>query len=458
MRSFTVLLALACFASVETRAQGDLAAPRETPASPKNVLIIVADDLGWADVGYHNPEMRTPRLDALSARGLRFDRHYVTPQCTPTRVALLTGRHPSRFGVHATVANDARALPPGTPTLASVLANAGWHTGQVGKWHLGSDFPSGPLHHGFAYAYGSLTGAIGMYDHGTLKDGRRVDTWHRNHVRLDEEGHATDLTADDAIRFVQRASPSQPWFLYVAFNAPHAPLVEREERWFTQNAHIADPHRRLFAAAVSHLDDAIGRIVDALERSGQADRTLILFLSDNGGLRRHPGDRYPAPDPALPEGFSQNTPLRGWKTQVYEGGIRVPAFLVAPGRIAPGSSRALLHVVDWLPTLTRLAGAQPGTPVPPTDGIDVSTALLTGTDLPERPLYWRWQPSADRMRTALRLGPWKALQPDTGAPWELYDLDADPAETSDLAGNRPDILATLKAAWERERRLDADPP
>jgi arylsulfatase A-like enzyme len=421
---------------------------RAAPPRP-NVLVCVADDLGWADVGYHGSEIRTPVIDRLVQSGVELDCHYVMPMCTPTRVALLTGRYPSRFGNHCTQAANSQALPFGTPTLAALLQQADYETAIVGKWHLGSLPAWGPNHFGFDYSFGSLAGAVAPYDHRyQLNRPEYIRTFHRNLEFIDEPGHITDLTASEAIQWLRRERV-QPFFLYVPFHAPHVPLVEAPQ-WLARNAHIESDDRRLFAAAVSHMDDALGQIVAAIEDAGQRENTLILFFSDNGGLLNHEGGEYPPPDPPL-TGISSNAPWRGYKTELYEGGIRVPAFVSWPGQLPPRKVEAPLHAVDWLPTIARLVGATVGLPAE-MDGRDI-WPLLTGVDPnpPPRTLYWVTK--EDRKWLALRHGRWKIVR-CRDQPWQLFDLQQDPGETQDLASRHPGRLQRLLAMYEREIAKD----
>lgn len=420
-----------------------LSAQQEAAQRP-NIVILVADDLGWGDVGWHNDEIRTPRLDALVREGIELDWHYVQPQCTPTRVALMTGRYPSRFGDHCTTASNNRALPFGTPTLASVLREQGYATGLFGKWHLGSKPEWGPNHFGFDTSYGSLAGAIGMYDHRYRLGSPYVRTWHRDHEFLEETGHATDLVTNAAIAWM-KAQGDQPFFLYVPFHAVHVPLVE-EQRWILQNAHIENADRRLFAAAVSHLDHAVGRIIDAVEELGATENTLVVFVSDNGGLRSHGGNAYPPPDTKLST-VSSNLPLRGWKTDVFEGGIRVPAFVRWPSKLAPGRSDVVLHAVDWMPTIRGLLGLSA---LPDRDGVDV-WAQLQGAPAP-RQLYWKWG-----RKLALRDGRWKLLRNGGKGKFALFDLEADPGEKNNLADSDPEQLARMLDLLKAQVQSDARP-
>jgi arylsulfatase A-like enzyme len=429
-----------------------LLAAAAAPATDKpNIVFIVADDLGWNDVGYHNPDIRTPNIDRLVRSGVDLDVHYVQPQCTPTRVALLTGRYPSRFGSHCTQAANSKALPDGTRTLASLLRALGYDTALVGKWHLGSKPEWGPNHFGFNYSYGCLAGASGVYDHRyRLTEPEFTQTWHRNEKFIDDPGHTTDLEAREAVAWIEKKR-SGPFFLYLPFQAVHVPLVE-EDKWLELNAHIRHHDRRLFAASVSHLDSAIGRVVDALERTGQRKNTLIIFTSDNGGLWHHRGDTYPPPDPKLDD-FSSNEPLRGQKAETYEGGMRVPAFVNWPGHLEPGKVTAPMHAVDWLPSIMALVGAEPDASLE-LDGRNVWPVVSGGkASSEERTFYWVW--GAKRARVALRHGPWKMVRPAPKAPLELYNLAADPYEKVDLAAEMPDKLAELKKIFESEKAKDA---
>lgn len=421
-------------------------------ASLPNILVIVSDDQGWNDVGYHNEEIRTPNIDELVRTGVELNCHYVMPQCTPTRVALMTGRYPSRFGLAACVANNERVYPIGTLTMASLLKSRGYATGMSGKWHMGSYVDHGPGQFGFDHSHGSLTGAVGMYDHRYRIDSPFGRTWHRNHEFIEEVGHVTDLTAKEVVTWINEKKDGGPWFFYVPFHAVHTPLVEGDPRWTQMNNHIEDVERRLYAAAVSHMDDAVGRIVKALDQTGQRKNTVIIFTSDNGAQVNHGGNAYPPPDPKLTN-FSSNEPLRGKKTEVYEGGMRVPAFINWPGTLKPDKVDAPLHVVDWMPTLAGLVGYE-ADDSPGWDGRDI-WPIITGkqSDPPIRTLYWVW--GARRNREALRHGDWKILR-NGGKVWEMFNLAEDPLEKSDLRESRPRKFDELFAMYEAERAGDKE--
>lgn len=459
----------------------------DAPAGKKpNVIVILSDDQGWADIGYNNPKVYSPHLDRLAAGGATFTRHYVMPQCTSTRVALMTGRYPGRFGPQAQQANNAPAFPLGTPTLASLFKEAGYETFLCGKWHLGSTPEHGPRKFGFDHSYGSLAGAVGMYDHRYSK-GPYEQTWHRDDrlVGGAENGvHATDLVAREAVRIIE-APRDRPFFLYLAFHAVHTPLDERgpftdqptrpdpdrpgrwrnEDRipWFNDPAGLIqqepDPEKRLLLAAVHHLDHAVGEVVAALERSGQRERTLILFSSDNGPQGSWGGNAYP--DDLKLTDFNQPLPVRGKKCDVWEGGIHVPGFAHWPGRIAPGKIADPVHIVDWFPTLAGVIGAAPAAPAP-RDGRDLGDLLFAqGATTGPRELYWTWNQRTNRW--ALRHGDWKIVkygadEPRAPGAWQLFNLRDDPREQTNVAARHADLVADLHRRFLAQRAKDRKKP
>jgi arylsulfatase A-like enzyme len=318
---------------------------------------------------------------------------------------------------------------------------------------MGSKLEWGPNHYGFDSSYGSLAGAIGMYDHRYRLDSPFARTWHRDHEYIEETGHATDLVTAEAVRVIEQQGAA-PLLLYVPFQAVHTPLTE-EPRWLDLNRHHENTDRMLYAAAVTHMDHCVGKIVEALEEAGKINHTLLVFLSDNGAQVNHSGNGYPPPDPSLKQ-FSSNKPLRGKKTEVYEGGIRVPAFAYAPGLLEPGVCEAPLHAVDWLPTLAALAGATDALPGS-IDGTNVWPAVEGDREacgeLAARQLYWVW---GDRRRVALRSGDWKLLRNDNNGAWQLFNLAEDPYETNDLAERRPDRVEAMLAQLSDQGRQDSN--
>lgn len=416
------------------------------PDDPPNILLIVSDNQGWKDIGYHGSDIRTPHLDRLAAEGVRLEQYYVYPLCSPTRAALMSGRAPSRFGILGAIGRRSRqALPPDTRTIADVLRAQQYATALVGKWHLGLRPEVGPRQYGFDFSYGFLHGQIDKYTH-RYKNGDR--TWHRNDQFIDEEGHATDLIADEAVRQIRTARDG-PFLLYVAFAAPHTPLQEND-RWVKPYHDIIEhPSRRLYAASITHMDAAVGRLVEALEDTGQRHNTLIAFFSDNGAVERLGRSRdYQGrfgPYPVL----GDNGSLRGWIGQLYDGSLRTPAFVNWPRWLSPSVVHDVTSVLDWYPTFARLAGA-PSSAVSACEGRDI-WPLLTGQQRLDPPtLYWK---SYNGRRMAVRQGPWKLIVGPEQAT-QLYRTDHDPGETRNLVDEFSEKVAELRAALKEQAALD----
>jgi arylsulfatase A-like enzyme len=424
--------------------------PRSTTAPPApsrpHILMIVADDLGWGDVGFHGSEIATPHLDALAAGGVRLEQFYVQPVCSPTRAALLTGRYPLRLGLQCGVVRpwSSHGLPLDERTLANALAEAGYATALCGKWHLGHAREEYlPTRRGFEQQYGLYNGAIDYWTH--RRDGG-LD-WHANDRALREEGYATELLANAAIERLAAHDHARPLFLYLPFNAPHSPLQAPEDS-LAAYAHIADKQRRTYAAMVASLDSAIGRILRALPEHGfAAEETLVFFCSDNGGLRQ----------------FGSNGELRGGKGQLYEGGLRVPAVISWSGHLdAGGIVNEPLHAVDLYPTLLRLAGAS-AAQAKPIDGQDCWPVLAAGAKTPRELLVHNVTPWSG----ALRSGAWKLIQNGAvpanateGPPqdtWELFHIGEDPGERNDRSRDEPERMRAMRERLEALRR-EAAPP
>jgi arylsulfatase A-like enzyme len=421
-----------------------------------NVVFIMADDLGWADVDFHGGNAPTPHLAQLAAAGLELTQHYVAPVCSPTRAGLLTGRCWSRFGV--VNPQNEQALPMGTTTLASALRSVGYATCLTGKWHLGSLPKWGPNHFGFEHSYGSLAGGVSPWNH-FYKQGPYSTTWHRNETLLEETGHVTDLIANEAIQWLQ-ARDAQPFFLYVPFTAVHLPVKE-PEKWVAQvPATIQGDVARHYAASIMHLDDAVGKILAALTAAGKRDNTIVVFTSDNGGSTAENNDlKYP--DDNCPTGplLGNNAPWRGQKATLYEGGIRVPTIVHWPGKIDATSSHngqldSPLQITDWMPTLCELAGYQSPQPLQ-WDGMSLARHLIHQEPLKDRVLYSvgpSWQ------ARALRSGPWKLIVFGDGAGRraELYNLHTDPTETQNQAESYPAQLSSMMTLLEQQQASDRD--
>jgi len=400
-----------------------------------NIVLMLADDLGWNDVGYHGSEIKTPNIDRLAEQGIKLERFYVAPICSPTRAGLLTGRYPLRFGLMRAVIPpwSAHGIPPDEELLPEMLALAGYkERGIVGKWHLGhAGRVFHPLNRGFTYFYGHYNGAIDYFTH--ERDGE-LD-WHLGFEPNHDKGYSTHLVAEKAVEFINRQDGKDPFFLYVAFNAPHSPLQAPEE-YLAMYPELSG-NRKAYAAVVTALDDGVGRILDALEARGLAENTVVLFLSDNGG--------------APPYGGS-NRPLRGGKQTVFEGGVRVPAVVRWPAGLPGGRVvDAPLAYIDIFPTLRSLAGLAASN-AKPLDGIDVSGVLRGEAARPSRSLYTFWAQNGVEERLAVWKGEWKLVYtgPDVAAAagsdieyLHLFRIARDPLEEENVASLYPDVTAEL---------------
>jgi arylsulfatase A-like enzyme len=461
MKRLSILRSVGVMGLLLVSAAGRLPAeaPRSDSSAPRpNVVFIMADDLGWGDVAFHDGAVPTPHLDRLREEGMELTRHYVAPVCTPTRTGLLTGRVWSRFGV--TTPNNERALPWETFTLPRALEQAGYRTALIGKWHLGSLPEWGPDRFGFQHAYGSLAGGVSPWSHG-YKEGPFTRTWHRNGALIEEAGHVTELLTNEAIDWL-RQQGSQPFFLYLPYTAVHLPIRE-PQAWLDRVPEtIQGEVARHYAASVMHLDHSVGRVLTALELMGLEERTLVVFTSDNGGSTAENNDtRYP--DDGCPSGAltGSNLPWRGEKGELFEGGIRVPTLVRWPNRIPAGSQNdQLSQITDWMPTICGLAGVS----VPDHaawDGIDLTPVLRDGAATAiEREVYSvgpRW------FSKSLHAGPWKLLisasDQVTSAAYDqlrLYHLEHDPGERDDRSAAEPQVVARMLERMARFEQSDRD--
>ena len=402
-----------------------------------NIVYIVADDLGWKDVGFHGSDISTPNIDRLAQTGARLEQFYAQPFCTPTRAALLTGRYPFRYGLQTVVipSNGTFGLATDEWLLPEALKAAGYQTAIIGKWHLGhADRKYWPRQRGFDYQYGPLIGEIDYFTHRQ----HGVLDWYRNNKPVHETGYSTTLLGSDAVKLIMAHDTAVPLFLYLAFNAPHTPY-QAPQAYLDRYPQVADPSRRAYAAMVTAMDEEIGRVLAALDRRGMRDDTLIVFQSDNGGTSNPmfagEGDMSKIRIPV------DNGPWRDGKGSLYEGGTRVVALANWPGHIPPGSVvDGMLHVVDIFPTLAQLAGA-PTTSSKPLDGLDVWSTISAGAPSPRTEIVYNIEP----FRAGVRQGDWKLVwRTPLPARIELYDIAHDPYEKSDVAAANPDKVAALQ--------------
>jgi arylsulfatase A-like enzyme len=427
-------------------------APVRAAEGRPHIVHIVADDLGWKDVGFNGAgDIRTPNLDALAATGARLTQFYVQPMCTPTRAALMTGRYPFRYGLQTAVIPSVSAYGLDTEEwlLPECLREAGYRTAIVGKWHLGhADRKYWPRQRGFDYQYGAMIGELDYFTHSE----HGVLDWFRDNKPVKEKGYTTTLLGIDAAKLIEKHDPSKPLYLYLAFNAPHTPY-QAPKAYTDRYAGITDPTRRTYAAMVTCLDEEIGRVVGALDKKGMRTNTLILFHSDNGGTRNamFAGVMADMSKVKIP---CDNGPYREGKGTLYEGATRVCALANWPGRIAPGTVvDGLIHAVDIYPTLAGLAGASTRR-CKPLDGFDVWETLARGAASPRTEIVYNVEP----FRGAVRQGDWKLIwRTFLPSSLELYDLARDPSETHDLASEHPAKVAELKARLEALARESVKP-
>lgn len=437
MRFAIGLLAAVCLV-------GPVCAADTAPPRP-HVLFVLADDLGWGDVGWHGGEIKTPNLDKLAHSGARLEAFYVQPVCSPTRAALMTGRYPMRHGLQVGVVRPwaQYGLPLEERTLPQALKEAGYETAICGKWHLGHFRPEYlPTRRGFDHQYGHYNGAIDYYTH--LRDGGF--DWHRDDKVCRDEGYSTHLLAKEAVRLIRERDRSKPLFLYVPFNAVHAP--HQVPAKYTEPYKQFREQRKLYAGMLAAMDEAIGQIVTALDEAKMRQDTLIIFSSDNGG---------PAPGRV-----TSNGKLRASKGTLYEGGVRVAAFAAWEGRIKPDTVvHEPLHMVDWYPTLLRLAGAKTEQKLP-LDGRDAWPTIAEGKPSPHDVILLNTTPR----NGALRAGPWKlVLNGHRGEEnaaegkdlVELFHLGDDPSESKNLADRHPEKVKELRARYEALARQAARP-
>ena len=401
-----------------------------------NILYIVADDLGWKDVGFHGSDIKTPNIDKLAETGVRLEQFYVQPMCTPTRACLMTGRYPFRYGLQTAVipSSHTYGLPTDEWLLPQALKEAGYKTAIIGKWHLGHADPKyWPRQRGFDYQYGPLIGEIDYFTH----EQHGVLDWYRDNKPVKEKGYSTTLLGNDAVKLIIGHDPAVPLYLYLAFNAPHSPYQAPQE-YLDRYKEISDPSRRAYAAMITAMDDQIGRVLVAVEKKGMRDNSLIVFHSDNGGTQNAmfagEGDMSKIKIPC------DNGPYRDGKASVYEGGTRVVSLANWAGHIQAGTVAEMIHAVDMYPTLAGLAGAST-TKCKPLDGLNVWDTISAGKPSPRTEVIYNVEP----FRAGIRQGDWKLIwRTPLPAAIELYNIPQDPSEKTNLAAENPDKVAALQ--------------
>jgi arylsulfatase A-like enzyme len=424
-----------------------------------NIVVILADDLGNADLGYRGSDIRTPNIDKLANEGVRAESFYGMPVCTPARAELMTGRYAMRYGLQTLVIfpSHAYGLPTDERTLPQALKDAGYQTAMVGKWHLGhADKKFWPQNRGFDHFYGNLVGEV---DYFTKERGGLID-WQRDGKFGKEDGYFTTLIGNEAVNIIENNNTSAPLFPYVASLAPHAPYQAPKEDIDAYKDAAGDVHRHTYAAMITDLDTQVGRIVAALKQKNMLDNTLIIFSSDNGGATsalfatgaRSPEERGESGGVELgAKTPASNGILRGGKGSLHEGGVRVPTIFNWPAKLKPGVVNEPLGMVDVMPTVLALAGAK-GSQDHPFDGKNIWPTLADKQPSPHEDVLI----NVEAFRGAIRKGNWKlvkiALLP---GKTELFDLAKDPGEKNNVAGQFPEIandLETRLTAYAKEMK------
>ncbi len=396
-----------------------------TEKKQPNIIIIMADDLGYGDLGcYGASHLQTPNIDRLADSGIRFlDYHSNGTVCSPTRAALMTGRYQQRSGIEGVVTAAGHrhtGLSPEEYTIADYLGSKGYQTGIIGKWHLGYDTAFSPINNGFDFFRGYVSGNVDYHSH--IDQTGHYDWW-RNKDTLIEEGYVTDLITDAAIQFI-RDKKDSPFFLYVAHEAPHYPYQGRNDKADrTIGGEFPNPGSRMdkknaYKEMIEAMDEGIGEIVKILEETGMVKNTFLFFCSDNGA-----------------NNTGSNHPLRGFKGKLWEGGHRVPAIACWKDHLEPGTNDEIILSMDLFPTIISITGnEQPGNL--DLDGRDFSQSIFSGHTLQERPVFWRF-----KNQRAIREGDWKLLV--DGEELNLHNLESDPAEGKDLKAKYPAITDSL---------------
>ncbi len=470
---------------------------------PPNIIVMMADDMGFSDLGCYGSEIHTPNIDRLAKEGLRFTQFYNNAKCTTTRACLLSGMYPR---------NSGNSIPLGIPTVAENMRAAGYQTGMSGKWHLGSKAPQRPFDRGFDEYYGLMDGAVNYFNPAQpdppFKGGKVRAFGHNDQLvtEFPKDFYTTDYFTSHAIETIQRfAKAGKPFFIHLAFNSPHYPLHawpediakyrgkygmgweelrrQRHARqlamglldpkwalsptdsksydWASANHDWEDLRMATYAAMIDRMDQNIGRVLKTLDDLGIAKNTVVMFLSDNGGCTEEPGGRDDTQQPGIVStytavgpgwGWAQNTPFRRYKSWVNEGGISTPLIVRWPDHVKPGTMTSQLgHIVDVVPTCLDLASAKPVTEIhgektQPLEGSSLAPILRGETRTPPAELCWEWAGNC-----AVRHGQWKLVWDTLAQPmkWALYDIEADRTELHDLASEKPELVKELSEAYTR---------
>lgn len=415
-----------------------------------NIILIIADDAGWNDVGYHGSEIKTPNIDFLAKNGVEMDRFYVNPTCSPSRASLFTGKPASRMGIVAPISDKSQLkLPDSIPTLPKLLHKSNYQTALIGKWHLGLQPSSGPKAYGFDYSYGFLHGQLDQYTH-LYKNGDK--SWYRNGEFIEEEGHVTDLLTNEAIKWISEIRDSKKnFFLEVAYSAPHFPLQE-EQKWKDPYMNsIKDSSRRDYAAAMSHMDNSIGILLEKLKQEKLDKNTLVIFMSDNGAMENWDSkNEYNGIHPSNTT-LGDNTPLRDWKTSNYEGAIRVPCIFYWKDHLKKYKNDNYISVIDLLPSILSLAGDNN---MPQSiEGKNVWSTVSENKTIANKEIYVR-----GHLQESLIQKPWKIIRTrhaNTPADYELYNIEKDPQEKNNVILQNKSVAEEMKIALENQFKKDA---
>jgi len=420
---FFLLLFTFCFNNIQAQKN-----------SHPNIIYILADDLGYADLScYGRKDYQTPHLDKLAAEGMRFNNAYASaPVCTPTRTAFMTGRYPARLtvGLYEPITegrvDSVVGLSSSVPSIAQLLHKAGYETSLIGKWHLGYKTEFSPVANGFDYFFGFHAGATDYISH---KNQRGNDDLYENDKPVKKEGYITDLLAEKAVELI-KAPHAKPFFMALTFSAPHWPWEARGDKAYPDTmSWRSGGSTVIYGKMMQALDDAVGLVLKALDDANLVKQTVVIFTSDNGG-----------------EEFSDMGPYKGKKMDLWEGGIREPAFIRWPGKIPANTSTSQVVVTtDWTASILALAGAK-ADPDFPLDGVNIIPVCKEQKKPFDRILYWRvFQRNQSK---AIRDGKWKWLQDEKGVEY-LFDLDADPFEKDNLKEKEKKVFENLKRKYQQ---------